>query len=55
MGVGGDNSWTPATHKEYLVAPGVFRVAVVVAGVGEGEDAGRVWAEVTGEKGGARV
>ena len=25
MGVGGDDSWTPSVHPEYLVTPGVYR------------------------------
>lgn len=25
MGVGGDDSWTPSVHKEYLVPPDVYR------------------------------
>ena len=28
MGVGGDDSWTPRTHDEYLVIPGKYSFEV---------------------------
>jgi beta-galactosidase len=36
MGVGGDDSWSPTVHKEFLVPPARYRFAVVLAPVRPG-------------------
>jgi hypothetical protein len=37
MGVGGDDSWSPTVHDEYLLPPGKYEVGVVLRAVqGEG-------------------
>ena len=30
MGLGGDDSWNPRTHKEYLINPGVYKYSFVL-------------------------
>ena len=30
MGLGGDDSWNPRTHKEYLIGPGVYNYAFIL-------------------------
>jgi len=30
MGLGGDDSWNPRTHKEYLINPGSYRYSFVL-------------------------
>lgn len=47
MGVGGDDSWSPSVHQKYLVGPGKYKLAVVVAPV-RGGGAGRVADEAEG-------
>lgn len=56
MGVGGDDSWSPSVHKEYLVPPGVYRFEVVLGAVG-GEEADvadaatQIWRAAAGQAG----
>jgi hypothetical protein len=35
MGVGGDDSWSPSVHEEYLVLPGCYRCHLALVPVGE--------------------
>ena len=37
MGVGGDDSWSPSVHEEYLVAPGCYRCHLALVPMGPGE------------------
>ena len=37
MGVGGDDSWSPSVHDEYLLAPGKYQLGVVMRAAGGGE------------------
>jgi beta-galactosidase len=37
MGVGGDDSWSPSVHDEYLLPPGRYQLGVVMRAVGGGE------------------
>ena len=30
MGLGGDDSWNPRTHKEYLIGPGIYNYAFIL-------------------------
>jgi beta-galactosidase len=46
MGVGGDDSWSPTVHEEYLVAPGEYTLALVLSGTRDGESAQRAAAEL---------
>jgi len=36
MGLGGDDSWSPCVHDEYLLAPGVYEFGVAVLPCGGG-------------------
>lgn len=35
MGLGGDNSWMPTVHQEFLVEPGVFELEFLLAPRGD--------------------
>jgi hypothetical protein len=37
MGVGGDDSWSPSVHDEYLVPPGKYQLGLVMRAAGGGE------------------
>jgi beta-galactosidase/beta-glucuronidase len=37
MGVGGDDSWSPATHPEYLIGPGVYHLDLEVVPLRPGD------------------
>jgi hypothetical protein len=30
MGLGGDDSWNPRTHEEYLVKPGLYHFSYIL-------------------------
>lgn len=36
MGVGGDDSWSPSVHEQYLLPPGRYRLGLVMQAVGQG-------------------
>jgi beta-galactosidase len=36
MGVGGDDSWSPSVHDQYLLPPGTYQLGLVMRAVGQG-------------------
>lgn len=44
MGVGGDDSWSPTVHDEYLLPPGKYQLGVAMTAVGAGVDGMRLYA-----------
>ncbi|HYF50380.1 MAG TPA: glycoside hydrolase family 2 TIM barrel-domain containing protein [Planctomycetota bacterium] len=43
MGVGGDDSWSPRVHEQYLIKPGRFRYKLFLRALNAGEDPLRVY------------
>lgn len=43
MGVGGDDSWSPSVHEQYLIPPGVHRLKLVLAPCSSAQQAARQW------------
>lgn len=39
VGVGGDDSWSPSVHEQYLVPPGLYRWGLVLAPCGSAAEA----------------